>query len=275
MKIKINKLHIVIAFLFMSMMTFAQASGGQVKRKSANNQRHSRGIGSSSKKKKSKEDNSCRAINLGLSVKWATCNVGAKVPWEYGDYFAWGEVDGYNVGKTTFYWSTYKWCNGNYDTFTKYCSESSCGIVDYKQTLENIDDVATAHMGSAWRMPTHDEQLELLYKCYWEWTYNYKNSNKSGYIVYKAKTDADKGKKKYRGSYATTTASYTTNDAHIFLPVAGFNGNRFPGSSGHYWSSSLWYESINAWCLYFGEEYVSADKGNRCSGLSVRAVAVE
>ena len=63
-------------------------------------------------------------VDLGLSVKWATCNVGATRPEEYGGYYAWGETE----EKDNYDWSTYKWCNGSYDTMTKYCTNSDYGI---------------------------------------------------------------------------------------------------------------------------------------------------
>ena len=64
-------------------------------------------------------------VDLGLSVKWATCNVGASKPEEYGDYFAWGETE----PKSTYNWSTYKWCNGSDDILTKYCTNSRYGTL--------------------------------------------------------------------------------------------------------------------------------------------------
>lgn len=85
-------------------------------------------------------------VDLGLSVKWATCNVGANTPEEYGDYFAWGETrpkDYYN-------WGTYKYCNGYYNTMTKYCTNSSYGKVDNKTTLELEDDAAYINWGGSW-----------------------------------------------------------------------------------------------------------------------------
>ncbi|MBO5975390.1 MAG: hypothetical protein J6P95_06730, partial [Paludibacteraceae bacterium] len=95
-------------------------------------------------------------IDLGLpsGLKWATCNVGADSPEEYGDYFAWGET----TSKTTYDWSTYKWCNGSYYTMTKYCDNSYYGIVDDKTVLDPEDDAAFVNMGGSWRMPTKAEQ---------------------------------------------------------------------------------------------------------------------
>ena len=84
-------------------------------------------------------------VDLGLSVKWATCNVGADSPEDYGDYFAWGETE----PKSTYYWSTYKWYRGDYDNLTKYCTSSSYGTVDNKKQLDLSDDAARANWGGA------------------------------------------------------------------------------------------------------------------------------
>ena len=92
-----------------------------------------------------------------MSVKWATCNVGATKPEEYGDYFAWGETD----PKSTYDWSTYKYCNGSSSTLTKYNTDNSQGTVDNKTTLDLSDDAARANWGDSWRMPTDAELTEL------------------------------------------------------------------------------------------------------------------
>ena len=92
-------------------------------------------------------------VDLGLSVKWATCNVGAKSETDYGQYFAWGETS----EKTDYTFDTYE-CNTKYD------------FTDGLTTLEEDDDPATAAWGSIWRTPTFDEIMELLDKCDWTWT---------------------------------------------------------------------------------------------------------
>ena len=188
-------------------------------------------------------------VDLGLSVKWATCNVGATKPEEYGDYFAWGETQ----PKSTYDWSTYKWCRGSYDTQTKYCTNSSYGTVDNKTTLELSDDAARANWGGSWRMPTDAELTELREQCTWTWTtqngvYGYKvTSKKSGY----------------------------TNKS-IFLPAAGYRDGSsiyYAGSSGYYWSSSLYTDYPDyAWNVYFRSDYVYRSLSNRHSGFSVRPV---
>jgi hypothetical protein len=100
-------------------------------------------------------------VDLGLSVKWATCNIGATKPEEFGDKFAYGETE----PKEVYDWSTYKWCNGSETTLTKYCNDSEYGIVDDKTILDAQDDAARANWGGSWRMPTKEELNELLQKC--------------------------------------------------------------------------------------------------------------
>lgn len=221
-------------------------------------------------------------VDLGLSVKWATCNVGASQPQEYGDYFAWGETEGNNSGKTIFDWPTYKWCEGSETTLTKYNTNDEYGFVDDKITLDASDDAAHINWGSAWRMPTPSEQQELRNTCYWEWTDSYKSSGIAGYIVYKAKSDADKGIKKNNYNNATTTMSYTTNDTHVFLPSAGYydrDSYRKAGDCGSYWSSNESNESnppqLTAWCLGWDSNYVQIPNIDRCCGQSVRPVLAE
>ena len=86
-------------------------------------------------------ENGYAYVDLGLSVKWATCNVGASSPEGYGDYFAWGET----TIKSTYNWSTYKYCNGSSSTLTKYNTKSSYGTIDNKTKLDLSDDAARAN----------------------------------------------------------------------------------------------------------------------------------
>ena len=109
-------------------------------------------------------------VDLGLpsGLKWATCNVGANTPEEYGYYFAWGEVE----PKTTYDWSTYEY-GTDWNQLTKYCNKSDYGkdgFTDNKTVLDPEDDAATANWGGAWRMPTTAEQQELVDNCTWTWT---------------------------------------------------------------------------------------------------------
>ncbi len=214
-------------------------------------------------------------VDLGLpsGTKWATVNVGASKPEEFGNYYAWGET----TTKETYNWSTYKY-GSNYNQLTKYCNSSSYskdGFTDTKTTLDLPDDAAAANWGGKWRMPTREQQDELRNKCYWVWTESYNNSNVKGYIVYKAKTSSDKGKKIYLSG--TPSASYSLSDAHIFLPAAGYRygGNlNDAGSYGDSWSSSLGTTGYPyyVWSVHFGSGHVRSSDDYRYFGQSVRAV---
>lgn len=96
-------------------------------------------------------------MDLGLSVKWATFNVGASAPEDYGDYFAWGEVE----PKEKYGWETYKWCDGTALNITKY------NKTDGLTTLELDDDAAHVNWGGKWRMPSKVEMQELFEMCTW------------------------------------------------------------------------------------------------------------
>ena len=91
------------------------------------------------------------AVDLGLSVKWASFNLGASKPEEYGNYYAWGETS----PKSNYTWDTYKWGNPS----TKY------NQTDGKVTLEASDDAARVALKGKWRMPTYDEEEELYSNC--------------------------------------------------------------------------------------------------------------
>ena len=197
--------------------------------------------------------NASKYVDLGLSVKWATCNVGATKPEEYGNYYAWGETE----PKTSCKWATYKWCNGSESTLTKYNTSSSYGTVDNKTVLDLADDAARVNWGGAWRMPTDAEWTELRENCTWTRTSDYNGTGAKGRIV-----------------------TSKINGNHIFLPAAGFRGNddSIPAGSvyGLYWSSSLnTYYSGSAWYVYFGSDDVYRGRSSRCDGQSVRPVLVE
>ncbi|MGN1156462.1 MAG: hypothetical protein ACI4TK_09820 [Agathobacter sp.] len=115
-------------------------------------------------------------VDLGLSVKWASCNVGASSPEEFGGYYAWGETE----EKDYYDYETYKWCEGTWNSYTKYGNDSSYGIVDNKMTLDLSDDVAHIKLGKKWRIPTVSELHELYTKCTRKWIkvhYTYNGSN--------------------------------------------------------------------------------------------------
>ena len=179
-------------------------------------------------------------VDLGLSVKWASCNVGASTPEEYGDYFAWGET-------TT---------KSNY-------SSSSCptyglsipdlqvkGYVDGDGNLTAYHDAAAMNWGGSWRMPTYDELNELITNCTWTWV-----TTQNG----------------VRGYNVTGP-----NGNSIFLPIAGYmSGTYLYTGGGNYWSSTP-YKFDGDECTYtlkfdsanhFLEHYI-----DRNSGKSVRPV---
>ena len=185
-------------------------------------------------------------VDLGLpsGLLWATCNVGADSPEDYGDYFAWGETE----TKSEYCWSTYKWCNGSETTLTKYNNDSNYGTVDNKTVLDLEDDAARANWGGDWRMPTYDEMRELYDNCTWEWT-----------------TQNGVNGSKFTGS----------NGSSIFLPAAGFYGYNLydAGSVGSYFSSSLSTDDPNNACsLDFTSGYVGVSYSSRRFGRSVRPV---
>ena len=155
-------------------------------------------------------------VDLGLpsGLLWSTCNLGANLPEDYGNYYAWGETQ----PKDIYNWSTYQYCNGDYNTLTKYCNNSSYGyngFTDNLITLRPDDDAATTNWGNGWRMPTEAEWQELIDNTTITWT-------------------------QQNGVYGRLfTAS---NGNSLFLPAAGYRWDgelNSAGSSSIYWSSSL------------------------------------
>ncbi len=198
-------------------------------------------------------------VDLGLTsgTLWATFNVGAYSPEEYGDYFAWGETE----PKTEYEWENYRYLLiGDYGySLTKYCYDASLGYEGYTDTLttlEAIDDAATVNWGENWRMPTADEAYELVTECNWQWTDDYNNTGVAGCIV---------------SSKADVTNA-------IFLPATGvMDGDALweDGFYAAYWSSSL-LEIIDPTAsisLYFYTyDDVDVTPGERYYGQSVRPV---
>ena len=187
-------------------------------------------------------------VDLGLpsGALWATCNVGATKPEEYGDYFAWGETE----TKSTYNWSTYKYANGSYDQLTKYCNNSSYGFIDNLTILQLCDDAATANWGNGWRMPNKAQWVELLQNTNHTWT-----------------TQNGVNGRLFAASNGNT----------LFLPAAGDQGGDElygVGSYGHYWSGSLDTNDPRIALLFnFGSDvYDIGLHIGRCCGLSVRAV---
>ena len=228
-------------------------------------------------------------VDLGLpsGLKWATCNVGASKPEEYGDYFAWGDtVPYYKEGhsqdnpcsdwkddkkKTYGYgWDTYTWCEGSSNTLTKYCSESYYGtygyngFIDTKTTLDPEDDAARYQWGGSWRMPTKGDIDELLAT----------KDNTTDYTW----TWCDGSTTKYAGTdVAGWQIVRISTGATLFLPAAGFRNDTnffYVGAEGYYWSSSLYTDyPYCAWYIYFNPvNRIKICGGSRYYGQSVRPV---
>ncbi len=186
-------------------------------------------------------------VDLGLSVKWATCNLGASSPEEYGNYYAWGETTP-RTGSSGSSWyydcDTTPYClDSSGDSWSKYSGS------DGKTVLDPSDDAATVALGAPWRMPTLDEIVELKEKCEWTWT---KMNGKNGYKV------------------------TGPNGNSIFLSAAGrrYGSSLYnPGSYGNYWSSSLnALEPHYACSLDFDSAGYDWYYNYRFLGLSVRPV---
>ena len=190
-------------------------------------------------------------VDLGLpsGTLWATCNIGASSPEEFGDFFAWGET----TPKNYYNWDNYKWCEGSYNMLTKYCTEPSHGyngFTDGKTELDPEDDAAYVNWGAQWRIPTSDQIDELIHKC--SWTFTTRNEV-NGYL--------------FTGPNGNT----------LFLPAAGRRYTESPSSevySCFYWSSTLWYYPESALSLFFHSTLKTVAANDRHTGLPVRAVRV-
>lgn len=187
-----------------------------------------------------------QAIDLGLSVKWASCNLGATEPEEYGDYFAWGEVE----PKSSYNRSTYSFTWDDIYGYSKYNDN------DVRIALYPEDDAATVFWGRHWRMPTEEEFVELIEKCNWT-----KVSVSDNCVVY---------------NVTSTIEGFT--EKSILLPAAGYvEGSTLEeaSSTGLYWSSSLYMRSgalISACALHFWRNHIEASYWDRPTGLTIRPV---
>ena len=195
------------------------------------------------------------AVDLGISVKWASFNLGATKPEEFGDFYSWGETESYynpnpfawKSGLEMGYgWEAYKWYPTSSTSFpprmTKYGE-------DGKTILDAEDDAAAANLGGKWRMPTEAEVAELIDKCTREWT----------------SVNGVKGSK-FTGP----------NGNSIFLPAGGhYNGTNLTklGKLGQYWSSSRASDdTTRASGLDFESGFVGKYDNERYIGLPIRPV---
>ena len=199
------------------------------------------------------------AVDLGLpsGIKWASFNLGASAPEEYGDYFAWGEVE----RKNSYSWYSYKWSNGDTSELTKYNTKTSCGTVDNKIQLVSEDDAAHAILGASWRMPTRSELQELINNCTCTWT---TLNGVNGIRIF------------------GTKEGYTDNS--IFIPASGIRSYpdsepRYIGEQGYCWTSSLVQDDPDSAVIMFVENVEEFNHASiqiasdiRFHGLTIRPV---
>ena len=185
-------------------------------------------------------------VDLGLpsGMLWATCNVGASKPSEYGQYFQWGDTVGYTadqVGKDKqFNWDNYKWSiNGSSTNFSKYGAP----------VLQLEDDAAHVHMGGDWHIPTYEQFYELFGST----DYKFITLNGIGGISFTSKKDESKS---------------------IFIPSAGkaLNGSIIQsGNSSGSWINQA-HSNDNGFCFYLDSSGDGGIELPRYCGLSVRGV---
>jgi hypothetical protein len=199
-------------------------------------------------------------VDLGLSVKWATFNLGASAPEEYGDYFAWGETE----PKAKYGWAQYKWGNGENKALTKYCNKAAYGVDGFTDNLTQLlpeDDAAHVNWDGNWRMPTAAEFDELINNC----------------TIEKSTMNGVNG-------YLLTSK---INGNSIFLPMAGYYnfdlapnkhlGNR---TTCYHWSADMMYRNtvctnINAYNLnsrLTEDDGLTIGNNTRRCGFSIRPV---
>lgn len=196
-------------------------------------------------------------VDLGLSVKWATHNIGAKTPEECGHYFTWGDPKPI-LGNKHIGWENYKFSSyekGTYPQyfdikFNKYVITKERGVIDHLSQLDSVDDPATAIWGGSWRTPSMEEIKELLEKCNWQWTDIH-------------------GQKGFR-------IISRINQNSIFLPAAGYlefgSTNYRKNEEGDYWTRSLHNNSTSAHTLFFKENEHICGHVHRCYCNSIRPV---
>lgn len=177
-------------------------------------------------------------VDLGLSVYWATCNLGADSPLEMGDFYAWGEIEPWN--NNNFDWKGYKWCMGTMDSIFKYVLPDYSEQADGKTRLDLEDDAAHMALGGKWRMPTADEFQELIDNCV---TVSKRIDDKPTYVV--------------------------------TSKVAGFKNNSIYLYGGYYWTSTLYPEDTRYAYMVIRESSRDAlhlESNGRTSRLKIRPV---
>ena len=198
-------------------------------------------------------------VDLGLpsGTLWATCNIGAENPEDYGLYFAWGETTGYTQDTSdghSFDWTSYKYTIDKWNTLTKYCNRSDYGYNGFTDTLTELlpeDDTAYVNWGSGWRTPSMEQFDELINSSYTTTTWTSQN-----------------------GVYGRKITS-KSNGNSLFLPAAGYRNDTSlddVGSGGNAWSRTLSTGNPYGWGLYFSSSNFGTSNYHRCLGRSVRPV---
>ena len=192
--------------------------------------------------------NGHKYVEMGDGLKWATCNLGAANPMDYGNYYAWGET----ATKSTYDWDTYAFNpSGDGNTFTKYTTSDA--------QLDASDDAARQNWGGTWRMPTRAEMEALTNTTNftWTWTTDYLGTGVAGMIV------------------TSKVSGFVGNS--IFLPAAGYINNTgvgMAGSLGDYWASNIYITIIfSGTKLLIKSDGASVSGSQRRSGYSVRPVS--
>lgn len=186
-------------------------------------------------------------LDLPSGILWATCNIGAEVPENYGDFFAWAETE----SKDNYDWSNYRYCKGSGNSLTKYCCKSELdnfGSIDSLTFLLPEDDAATINWGDGWRTPTKEDFEELCNSTTVTWT----TKNGVNGVLFTA-----------------------SNGNNLFLPAAGcrHENDLKDEKQGHYWSSSLFtIASYGVYFLSFNSDDCDVRRIIRCDGCSLRPV---
>ena len=192
-------------------------------------------------------------VDMG-GKKWAACNVGADNPWDYGDYFSWGET----APKTTYDWTTYAFGSSD-DSLTKYCTDSQYGaggFTDMLTELQLSDDAARQNWGGSWRTPTEADWTWLRENSTWTWQDDYDGTRVKGMLI-----------------------TSDINGNTIFLPATGYYSQdklKFE-DYGYYWSSTLSFVNYNTDADFVCFDFLGYSPTNtgssRYHGLPVRPVA--
>ena len=190
-------------------------------------------------------------VDLGLSVRWASCNLGATEPEQAGNYCAWGETK----PKPVYSWKFYKWFSTEKKALTKYNYKADMGTVDNRMVLAPEDDAAYVQSNGLWRMPTREEFVELIKKCSWQCV------TINGMLVFEGRS--------------------RINGNKILLPLGGvWDASKLDAynDGGLYWTSSIDEGKSefdkgpsHAWMVYMANE-ITDMTSERYQGLSIRPV---